>query len=44
MSLKIECKGCGLSTVPKRIKGYYIGSNEMIKVWECRQCKHLWRN
>ncbi len=42
MALSKICKFCNQSSIPKRIKGRYIGSNEQIKIWECRKCKALW--
>jgi len=44
MALKYKCKKCGKYTIPKRIKGVYIGSNDIIKIWECHLCHNLWRN
>jgi|MDSZ01.1.fsa_nt_gb Zn-finger protein len=42
MSLKCDCKYCGLTTIPKRIQGIYVGSTETIKLWECRECFFVW--
>ena len=39
MTLKQKCIFCGESTIAKRISGFYLGSNEQIKLWECRSCK-----
>ena len=43
MALKYKCTNCGRYIVPRRIKGYYLGDNECIKIWECSGCNHLWR-
>jgi len=42
MGLKTDCPSCGLKTIPKRIIGVYAGSADSIKIWECRECWHLW--
>jgi len=42
MALSEICKFCNQSSIPRRIKGRYIGSKEQIKIWECRNCKALW--
>ena len=44
MTLKQKCIFCGESTIAKRISGFYLGSNEQIKLWECRSCKGIWSN
>ena len=43
MALKKTCQSCGRHIIPRRIKGYYIGSKDMIKIWECTKCNYLWR-
>jgi rubrerythrin len=43
MSLETRCFSCGELNIPKRIKGTYIGNREIIKIWECRICGHLWQ-
>ncbi len=43
MALKYRCKECSKYIVPRRIKGHYIGDNEVIKIWECPACLALWR-
>ena len=43
MSLKVKCFSCGETTIPKRIKVKYVGSRDIIKIWECRSCGHLWQ-
>ena len=42
MGLRVDCPSCGMKTIPKRIIGVYAGSAESIKIWECRECWHLW--
>ena len=42
MALKVVCPECGLKTIPRRIIGVYAGSADSIKIWECRECWHLW--
>ena len=42
MSLKQKCIFCNERTIAKRILGFYVGSNEQIKLWECRSCKGIW--
>jgi len=44
MSLKQICPYCKEATVAKRILGFYVGSNEQIKLWECRNCLAIWSN
>jgi hypothetical protein len=42
MALKEVCRYCDELTIPKRIKGFYLGSDEQVNLWECRQCLALW--
>ena len=42
MALAELCKFCNKTTIPKRIKGKYVGSAESILIWQCRECKALW--
>ena len=42
MSLKQKCAYCGDETLAKRILGFYVGSSEQVKLWECRSCKGVW--
>ena len=42
MSLKQTCKYCDKSTLAKRILGFYVGSSEQTKLWECRECRGIW--
>ena len=42
MALKQECKFCKEHTIAKRLLGFYVGSDEQIKLWECRRCKGIW--
>ena len=44
MSLKQTCKYCNTPTLAKRILGFYMGSNDKIKLWECRECGGIWSN
>jgi len=44
MSLKQTCPYCGEKTIAKRILGFYVGSSEQIKLWECRACSGIWSN
>ena len=44
MSLKHKCDNCSKVVIPRRIKGFYIGSKDIIKIWECPKCFHLWQN
>ena len=42
MSLKQKCPYCKDKTLAKRILGFYVGSSEQVKLWECRSCKGVW--
>jgi|MDTG01.1.fsa_nt_gb ribosomal protein L37AE/L43A len=42
MSLKQKCPICSNKTLPKRILGFYVGSTEKVKLWECRKCFGVW--
>jgi Zn-finger protein len=42
MSLKQKCAYCGDKTLAKRILGFYVGSSEQVKLWECRSCSGIW--
>jgi ribosomal protein L37AE/L43A len=42
MGLKQDCTSCGEETIPIRLMGVYVGSSDSIKIWQCRQCNHLW--
>ena len=42
MSLKQNCVYCGEKTLAKRILGFYVGSSDQVKLWECRSCKGIW--
>ncbi len=44
MSLKQICQYCGEKTIAKRILGFYVGSSEQVKLWECRECHSIWSN
>lgn len=44
MALLEICKICKQKTIPRRIKGVYVGSNVKIHIWQCRECKALWLN
>ena len=42
MVLKQQCPFCGEKTLAKRIKGFYLGSDEVSHLWECRLCFGIW--
>jgi|8_EtaG_2_1085327.scaffolds.fasta_scaffold01606_18 ribosomal protein L37AE/L43A len=42
MTLKQECPFCNKRTIAKRLVGFYVGSDERIKLWECRHCYGIW--
>jgi len=42
MSLKQKCPYCKEKTLAKRILGFYVGSSEQVKLWECRSCNGIW--
>lgn len=42
MALKQQCVFCKENTIAKRIKGFYVGSNEQTYLWECRHCLGVW--
>jgi hypothetical protein len=44
MALHENCNVCKKRTIPKRIKGVYVGSTDEIYIWQCRECKALWMN
>jgi len=44
MTLKQQCFHCGKFTLAKRLIGLYVGSEEEIKIWECRECFATWTN
>jgi transposase-like protein len=44
MALKKKCPYCESLTVAKRILGFYMGSDNKQKLWECRKCKGIWSN
>ena len=42
MALRCECPFCNSYTIPKRLLGFYVGSSESVRIWECRECFGLW--
>jgi len=42
MGLKQQCPYCGNKTLAKRLLGFYVGSPEQVKLWECRECQKIW--
>ena len=44
MALKQGCPFCKQLTIPKRLLGFYVGSPNRLKLWECRECFSLWSN
>ena len=42
VALREECSYCGINTIPRRILGFYVGSPQRVKIWECRECNALW--
>ena len=42
MGLKQVCSYCSALTVAKRLLGFYVGSTEQVKLWECRSCNGIW--
>jgi len=42
VALREQCSNCGEETVPRRIQGFYVGSSQRLKIWECRECNALW--
>jgi len=44
MALKEVCRYCNELTIPRRIKGFYLGSDEQVNLWECRHCLVVWSN
>jgi len=42
MALRIDCPFCNILTIPKRLLGFYVGSSDSLKLWECRECFGLW--
>ena len=43
MSLKKLCPYCDAKTIAIRIQGFYIGSDDTVKLWECRNCAGIWK-
>ena len=33
---------CKEQTIAKRLLGFYVGSTEQVKLWECRSCLGIW--
>jgi Zn-finger protein len=42
MALKQTCSACNEQTIPLRLMGVYVGSSDSIKIWQCRDCNHIW--
>lgn len=42
MTLKQTCSYCNTPTIARRINGFYVGSTQQIKLWECRECGGIW--
>jgi len=42
VALREQCAYCGIETIPRRILGFYVGSPQKVKIWECRECNALW--
>jgi hypothetical protein len=42
MVLRQKCVFCEKDTLAKRIKGFYLGADEQILLWECRLCLGVW--
>jgi|ETNvirenome_6_30_1030629.scaffolds.fasta_scaffold00043_5 hypothetical protein len=42
MGLAEICKVCNQQTIPIRILGKVVGSDERLYIWKCRECKALW--
>ncbi len=42
VALREKCNHCGYETIPRRILGFYVGSPQKVKIWECRECNALW--
>ena len=42
MGLKQVCPYCKEQTLAKRLLGFYVGSTEQVKLWECRSCLGIW--
>jgi len=42
VALREQCGVCGVHTIPRRILGFYVGSSQRVKIWECRECAALW--
>jgi|MDSZ01.2.fsa_nt_gb transposase-like protein len=44
MTLKQTCPHCGEKTLARRIRGFYVGSETKVYLWECRSCMIAWSN
>jgi Zn-finger protein len=42
MTLKQICAYCNAPSLAKRLQGFYIGSTDQVKLWECRKCGGIW--
>ena len=42
VALREKCSFCERNTIPRRILGFYVGSPQRVKIWECRECNALW--
>jgi ribosomal protein L32 len=42
--LKSKCRRCGHWHIPHRLQAMYLdGTKTKVKLLECRECGHLWR-
>jgi len=42
MTLKQICAYCKKPSLAKRLQGFYVGSSDQVKLWECRECGGIW--
>jgi len=42
VGLKITCPICHLENIPRRLIAKVVGSEEKLKIWQCRKCEGLW--
>ena len=42
VALEIECPICQIENIPRRLIAKVVGSDEKLKIWQCKNCKGLW--
>jgi len=43
--LNVSCRNCNHKHIPRRLTArYHDGFRKRIHLWECRECKHIWKD